>query len=900
MSKNSSQWLQLYRFLMLVAALAVLCMSPTQASAQAQLSLSMSAPSSVNLTYAVTYSLVITNTGSAAVALSDGSLEDTLPLGTAISSADGSVCYSVVPQQVECVDDPFDGLIVNLSPGEQRTISITVSTNASGNCAPLVNAATLSFSEAGVDFAPLTATATTILNGCGNSYTVTPSAGVGGSISPNVPVSVVADSTATFTLTANSGYTATAAGTCGGSLSGNSYTTSPIGADCTVEATFLPNIYTVTPSASPHGTISPSTPVAVSLASTPTFTITPDPGFGVLIAGTCDITSSALLTGSPILYPVDHIAGSCSLVANFVPILVVTVEPANALESQPIALIASVPTGSPPGTVTFNAFSFLSGVFTPCTNVPLVSNEAVCNIPPHSLPDNSYAIYVGADFGDLGNSGNTSTPVLTISSGASTTTLQGPNPTEPGAAMQVAASVVTSPAGAIAPTGTVTIADGTDSLSCSYSLSQTPAGCAITPASAGVKSLTASYSGDSNYPGSTSAPLDVSVDAGYVPLDPARIMDLRAGQTTIDGLYAGTGPLIGGVYSVLTVAGRGGVPSSGVTAVALNVTATNPTAPGYVTLWPEGSPQPLASNLNFTPGETIPNLVIAKVGEDGQIALLNSAGSVDLIADVVGYFTKFSALNSLAPLRILDTRPGFSTSDGRFAGSGPLIGGQTLKLTVAGRGSLPTTGIGAVVMNLTATSPTVSGFITAWPSDQARPLASNLNFVAGETIPNLVISAVSTSGQVSLYNSGGATNLIADVMGWFPTRSELTPTVPARLLDTRTGMTTIDGKFAGIGAVPGAGTLDLTVAGRGAVPASGVSAVVLNVTAVSPTASGFATVWPAGSARPLASNLNFTPGQIIPNLVIVEVGQSGQISLFNSAGSTDFVADVVGWFPTSP
>ena len=122
---------------------------------------------------------------------------------------------------------------------------------------------------------------------------------------------------------------------------------------------------------------------------------------------------------------------------------------------------------------------------------------------------------------------------------------------------------------------------------------------------------------------------------------------------------------------------------------------------------------------------------------------------------------------------------------------------------------------------------------------------------------------------------------------------------PARLLDTRTSSPTIDNAFAGGGALGQAGVVNLTVVGRGNVPATGVGAVVLNVTATSPTASGFVTVYPSGAQRPNASNLNFVTGQTTPNLVITKVGANGQVALFNSAGNTHLIADVVGWFPSA-
>jgi len=114
-------------------------------------------------------------------------------------------------------------------------------------------------------------------------------------------------------------------------------------------------------------------------------------------------------------------------------------------------------------------------------------------------------------------------------------------------------------------------------------------------------------------------------------LAPARLLDTRT-----DG---GASQPVDQTPRVLPVLNRGGVPATGVTAVVLNVTATDGTSAGYVTAYPSGEDAPLASNLNIVAGETRANLVIAKVGADGAVALYNSAGTVQLIADVVGYFT---------------------------------------------------------------------------------------------------------------------------------------------------------------------------------------------------------------------------------------------------------------------
>ncbi len=131
-------------------------------------------------------------------------------------------------------------------------------------------------------------------------------------------------------------------------------------------------------------------------------------------------------------------------------------------------------------------------------------------------------------------------------------------------------------------------------------------------------------------------PIPLSVASGeagtYVPLSPSRLMDTRKNLGAV-------GPVAAQGTVRLQVAGRGGVPASGVAAVVLNVTVTAPTKSGYVTAYPDGTTLPTASNLNFTAGQTIPNLVIVKVGSNGKVALKNSsAGTVQLIADVAGYY----------------------------------------------------------------------------------------------------------------------------------------------------------------------------------------------------------------------------------------------------------------------
>ena len=371
----------------------------------------------------------------------------------------------------------------------------------------------------------------------------------------------------------------------------------------------------------------------------------------------------------------------------------------------------------------------------------------------------------------------------------------------------------------------------------------------------------------------------------------------RVAATTIDGQFDQTGPLSGGSIFNLAILGRGGVPSGGVGSVALNVTVTNPTAAGFLTVWPTGQPRPTASNLNYVAAQTVPNMVIVPLGPGGQISIFASAGTTDVIVDVLGWFPSGSSFVGLTPARLMDSRPGAATADGAFAGGGKIVGGVAAGLSVVARGGVPSAGAGSVALNVTVTNPTVAGFLTVWPAGQPQPTASNLNFVPGQTVPNMVIVPLGAAGDLSIFASGGTADVIVDVLGWFPTGPSFTGLTPARLMDSRPGSATVDGNFAGGGKLGAAAPMNLGVLGRGGVPFGGVGSVALNVTVTNPTVAGYLTVWPAGQPQPTASNLNFVPGQTVPNMVIVPLGAGGQVSIFSSAGTTDVIVDVLGWFP---
>lgn len=390
-------------------------------------------------------------------------------------------------------------------------------------------------------------------------------------------------------------------------------------------------------------------------------------------------------------------------------------------------------------------------------------------------------------------------------------------------------------------------------------------------------------------------PLDPAPTGEFTALTPARILDTRDGT----GRGGATTPLGHAVQFDVQITGRGGVPASGVSAVVLNATVTGPTAGSFLSVWPAGRPRPVVSNLNYSAGQTVPNLVTVAVGEDGKVSVFNGAGSTHVIFDVLGYYSSstgsFGArFVPLDPVRVFDTRDG----TGGVA-SEPIGPGGTLPFDLTGPDLLPETGVSGVVVNVTVTEPTGNGFLTVHPDGVARPLASNLNFVPGHTVANLVTVRLSPAGVARFFNAVGTTHVIADLVGFYTDEvttnaGRFVPLQPSRVLDTR-----LSGEPVGPGQVE-----VMQMLGAGGAPPADVSAVALNVTATQPTAAGYLSVFPLGCDVPFVSSLNFAAGQTVPNLALSAVSvddgvcrdMDGLVGVFNAVGDVHVIADLFGYF----
>ena len=394
--------------------------------------------------------------------------------------------------------------------------------------------------------------------------------------------------------------------------------------------------------------------------------------------------------------------------------------------------------------------------------------------------------------------------------------------------------------------------------------------------------------------GSLSGFVTPQLGGRFHSLNPSRILDTRDGTGGVPAVPLGANDTL-----AVQVGGQGGIPITGTTGVVLNVTVTNTTSSSFLTVWPAGDIRPLASNLNWVPGETVANLVVVSLSDNSQnhLKIYNLSGSADVIFDVAGWVGDFTDVNGadgyynpVPPSRLLDTRKG----------RGPVGPGQVIDLRVTAVGGVPASGVSAVALNVTVTNPTDSSYLTAWPTGSPRPLASNLNFVLGQTVPNRVIVQVGTAGLVSLFNFNGNVDVVVDVNGWYTDTtntsggSGLEFFGPFRMEDTRN---LIGPRFGPLG--PGQ-TFSLSL------PAvDNLAAMVVNVTATNPTAFSYLTLYPDDAQRPLSSDVNFVHGETVPNLTLVKVGpaRAGQFGqsfnsfvVFNFQGSVDVVVDAEAIF----
>ena len=349
--------------------------------------------------------------------------------------------------------------------------------------------------------------------------------------------------------------------------------------------------------------------------------------------------------------------------------------------------------------------------------------------------------------------------------------------------------------------------------------------------------------------------------ASYHAITPQRLLDTR----TAFGISSAA-PTTPGMPTPIRLP----TAAMGVAAVVLNLTVTEPADDGFATAYPCGQEPPLASNVNFRTDQTVPNLVIAKPGPDGQVCVVTSVAA-HLVVDLQGWFPLGSYDPLPVPERVLDTRRGAQRR---------LVAGVEMLLVGTQSG-------GAVVANVTVVDPDGPGYLTVYPCGTTPPVTSNLNFIAGDVVANLAVARSDGNGVCAV--ASAPTHVVVDVQGSIPVGSGYTAISPVRMTDTRSpiGVPTAD-------RLRPSQIVELSFPVMSGIPAVADTAVI-NVTATDSLGSGYLTVYPCGASPPLASNLNVAFGDTRPNLVVTHLSAGGTICLIGSV-AMHVVVDLQGWF----
>jgi hypothetical protein len=245
---------------------------------------------------------------------------------------------------------------------------------------------------------------------------------------------------------------------------------------------------------------------------------------------------------------------------------------------------------------------------------------------------------------------------------------------------------------------------------------------------------------------------------GYTPLTPPqRILDTRAQSSTPTRVPA---------YSNQVMTAPASVPAD-TRALVVNVTVTNETGSGYVTVAP-GNPT-ASSTVNYA-SYTRANMTVVTLDANRHYNVYNNGPPTDIVIDLVGYFADGSSSRyvPLTPVRVVDTRIG---NGGRHV---PLGTGGTMTVTGSGIFDVPysaTALMTGVVPVPGATSR--ASYLTVWPSG-ARPVGSSINFTAGRIVPNAVVMNLAPPSDSTtlvrtsqIGNYVDTTDIVVDVFGYF-------------------------------------------------------------------------------------------------------------------------------------
>jgi hypothetical protein len=317
--------------------------------------------------------------------------------------------------------------------------------------------------------------------------------------------------------------------------------------------------------------------------------------------------------------------------------------------------------------------------------------------------------------------------------------------------------------------------------------------------------------------------------------------------------------------------------AGGVSAVSVNVTVTDTRDVGYLTAYPcdAGAP-PTASFHNYVRDDVVAHSTIVPLDGTGAFCIATRVAA-NLIVDITGRFTAGGGYRPVGPTRWVDTRDGRSPvpSGGRLWLD---IDALTDELDGAAESAA------AVALSVTATGTTGPGYLrvagACRTADDDTSSTSNVNYLGGDTVPNLVVAELDGSGRLCI-EALTRTDVVVDLLGVFDAAAGVEASDPDRVFDSRR---------AGRPLAP-ADIRTLTATQLG-VPA-GTPGLVLNVTAVDADLAGYASVFPCDGAAGGTSQLNMPGPSAVSNAVLVAADGAGSVCA-SASGSTHLVVDVMG------
>jgi uncharacterized repeat protein (TIGR03803 family) len=565
--------------------------------------------------------------------------------------------------------------------------------------------------------------------------------------------------------------------------------------------------------------------------------------------------------------------------------------PNPSYQGEPVTMTATVTAqdgSTPTGTVVFNSNGVQVGS-------AQLNGSGVAVLIYAGLPvgtDSLTAMYQGS--GTL--AGSTSNPVMQVVMLASTTSVtSSPNPSMVGEEVTLTATV--GPAGPPMPTGTVSFTSNGTAISGCTSVplgSSLTAVCITSTLAVGTDAIVATYSGDSNYAGSSGMlsqivnPLPVGVQ--FVPVTPCRLYDTRPS-------HGGSGPIQGGTtmpFNLPQLAQAGpcamtGLDLSSAAAYSLNITVIPRGTLGYLTLWPTGEGRPTVSTLNSVDGRVKANAAITPAGTGGAVNVYVT-NTTDVVIDIDGYFaptgTQTLAFYPLPPCRVADTR---HDTYPMLLGPPALIANEQRSFPVLDSSCIPP-GINpqAYSFNFTVVPTNPVGYLSVWPTGQSQPVVSTLNDQTGTIVANAAIVPAGTGGAISVFSTDN-TQLLIDINGYFAAQGagglSLYALTPCRTLDTRR---------TGSGQ-PFSGKLAVDIVDGPCGPPATAQAYVFNATVVPVGPLGYLALWPDQEQQPVVSTLNAVDGAITNNMAIVPTN-NGSIDAYAGDGLTQLLLDLSSYF----